>query len=297
MALADVAELLNARAGRVVCTWAQEDWTELLWRWPVFPARRKFLREQAPRLYAWAEKVHKRWVAKGHRAHLSLKAHKRWPRQVQLAWGLLDPPSPFAALRGLMRPLDHYKGMDMPLGCTRLEWACWRLWVWGAGVDDIVNAGGCFVSPSTGEVELTNSRKANWTINQGLDVRAVVTAIAHVVTLLMQRLDIMAWALNPDPKTMPEGRLTTGWYDRNEFWLRGQVAIGMAYTPGDPRRRNYALKERTWPTDQQQLHPPPLGENRTYKTRPRGTSCSRTEARRRMLGLSKMPPKGPRSTG
>lgn len=287
MALSDLALLLNAREGREVCDWRQEEWTILLWRWPKLHAKRRFLRENAPRLYVWAERVHQRWVAKGYKAHLSLQAHKQWPRVCQRAWGLLDPPAPFAALRGLMRPLDDYKGMDRPLGASPLEWACWRLWVWGASVDDIVNTGGCHVAH--GQRLLTNGHRV---VNQGLRARDVTAAIAHVISLLMQRLDIMAWALNIDPATMPEGRLTTGWYDRNEFWLRGQVAIGQAYNPADPRRRNYALKERTWPTDQQMLHPPNLSkEIRGYDVKPRGATYRTTDARRVMLGLLPKPSK------
>lgn len=265
MALSDLALMVNHKAGREVCTLDQERWGILFTRWRKWPRLRREVQEAAPRLAAWMGAIYERWVAKGYRAHLSLKAHHKWPNSVSLAWGLAAPPSPFAVLRGFMRPMDSGTPLVLrrPVDIEPLSWAYWRCYTWGCDIE--------VLTATSGEREQT-----------------IVAKLAEVVEALMwTRLDICCWALNIDKATIPEGKLTPGWYARNEAWIRGQVAIGFPYRAADPRTRNYALKERTWPTDSQLANPPRLEIRRPMVF---GTRLPRTAVRKWSTQNTQVPP-------
>jgi hypothetical protein len=142
-------------------------------------------------------------------------------------------------------------------GVDPLDWAIWRLYIWGVPLTTLATT-------------------------SGRPVERMTAGLVAVVEALMRRLDFMCWALSPDPAIIPEGGLSPGWYARHETWIRGQRAIGFPYLAADPRRRSSSFKERTWPSEGQMRNPPTLARARPHgwdRERPGQQSCRLHRAR------------------
>lgn len=191
-------------------------------RWSRYVTRREIIKSVAPRMYAWLDESHDRWIRSGLRPHLGLCAPGRFPRDVAEAWGLERPPSPGACLRAFLAPDPRYPAVQTS-GIDPIAWASFRLYCCGYGAYDQAR-----------DLGLVR------------DTRQVRAWLIEVVKSLMARPDFACWALNPHPSTMPEP-LGEGWYSRNRDWIYGQLAIRQPYVQNDPRVINHSHKAKTWP--------------------------------------------------
>lgn len=243
MPTSDLGLLIAERDGNAaVPEWMMEQarFVDTIWSWPRFGNRRRQLKVLCPLIHDWMASVFNRWQARRYTAYgLAFQAHVRFCPTVESAWKLADPPSPGVCLRGFMRPLFRERGWTRPSEVSSLDWAYWRLYIWGVSVDALAKTSG--------------HRYAR-----------VRQALVNVIEALMRRLDYICWALNIDPRYMPEGGLSPGWYARHETWIRGQRAIGFPYIAADPRRRGSSFKERTWPTESQLVNPPSIPRARPH---------------------------------
>lgn len=282
MAGNDLGIMLAHREGREVLPWPQQRLTRLCWE--RHPADLRKVAALAPRFAVWMASCQQRFAARptSRGKAGAFKPHGFWPRSCRDAWGLDAPPAPGDVFHGFMRPIPD-GGRQTPEGISPLQWAVWRMYTWGCplktlatctgkvtvhryfpvyqrdakgrlgdrcyhdGVGDLPACPSCGTSAS--ELRLAPERTGHHTINTGWGLPQVTAALVAVIKALMGELDLVCWALNPDYASIPEAKLSPGWYNRNRAWILGQKALGGPYVAGPQQRRQWAWKERSWPTD------------------------------------------------
>lgn len=188
----------------------------------------------APRMHAWLERSHKRWIESDYRPELGLESPEHWPREVALAWGLNRPPAPGCCRRAFLSPTARFGATRCPEGASDLDWVIFRFYCWGYNAYDMAR-------------DLGHRR----------DCTFIRAALVRVVRALMQRPDYACWALNPHPSILPEP-LSHGWYARHHDWIFGQVAIRQPYLAGSDQNRQLRFKATYWPTPRS-LNRHPIG--------------------------------------
>lgn len=239
----------------------------------------------APKYADWLTTCRERYIErKGAFGQMgAFRPHKIWPRACALAWGLDGPPAPGDVYRGFMRP-NKLRPRGAPDGITPLQWAVFRQYIWGCPVKVLAHCTGKTVlsryastmlrDPTTGRtlgrcahiqagetgtcpqcgqavrmLKRAPPPRNRRVIDHGWGLHDVLAALVACIQALMQELDTICWALNPDYGSIPEGRLSVGWYTRNRMWILGQKAIGAPFAPGPQQRRECAAKERSWPSE------------------------------------------------
>ena len=281
MAGNDLGVMLAHREGREVLPWPQQRLTRLCWE--RHPADLRTVAALAPRFAAWIESCQVRFAARptSRGKAGAFRPHLFWPRACREVWGLDAPPAPGDVFHGFMRPIPD-GGRQAPDGITPLQWAVWRMYTWGCPLKTLATCTGKVRLRRFAPVRLWNSKgqTAGWchheavdgldrcpgcgtlaaelrpqgpltghhTISVGWGLHDVTAALVAVIEALMGELDTVCWALNPDYASIPEAKLTPGWYNRNRAWILGQKALGGPYVPGPQQRRQWAWKERSWPT-------------------------------------------------